>query len=201
MREIRTHGSIGRGPETAHGDDYSGTKPETADTDKSEPTGYRAGLRPYRGRACPRGCKWPSSARSNGRGASGRGGCWRRPAARLHYRRRRRPPPDTRDPRPRRRRTLSEDAASARQLRRGVGCHGGAAPLESTIPDPSSFLLGDLTPIRDPDSRFKDSPRQSRKNSSPGLVRAHHLHDNAPLQPHCRLGRPTPFVIWKRNQT
>ena len=39
MREIRTYGSIGRGVETGHGDDYSGTKPETADTDKSEPTG------------------------------------------------------------------------------------------------------------------------------------------------------------------
>lgn len=39
MRESRTYGSTGRGSETGHGDDYTGTKPETADTDKSEPTG------------------------------------------------------------------------------------------------------------------------------------------------------------------
>jgi hypothetical protein len=37
----------GGGQKRAHGDDYSGTKPETAETDKSEPTGYRAGPRPY----------------------------------------------------------------------------------------------------------------------------------------------------------
>jgi len=42
MREIRTYGSTGRGSETGHGDDYTGTKPETADTDKSEPTGWLA---------------------------------------------------------------------------------------------------------------------------------------------------------------
>jgi hypothetical protein len=49
MLEIRTYGSTGRGSETGHGDDYTGTKPETADTDKSEPSGYRADPRPYRG--------------------------------------------------------------------------------------------------------------------------------------------------------
>jgi hypothetical protein len=47
VREIRTHGSTGRGRKRAHGDDYTGTKPETAETAKSEPTGYRAGPRPY----------------------------------------------------------------------------------------------------------------------------------------------------------
>ena len=39
MRETRTYGSTGRGSETGHGNDYTGTKPETADTDKSKPTG------------------------------------------------------------------------------------------------------------------------------------------------------------------
>jgi len=46
MREIRTYGSTGRGSETGHGDDYTGTKPETADTDKSEPTGTAPTLDP-----------------------------------------------------------------------------------------------------------------------------------------------------------
>ncbi len=36
----------GGGQKRAHGDDYTGTKPETVETDKSEPTGYRAGPRP-----------------------------------------------------------------------------------------------------------------------------------------------------------
>jgi hypothetical protein len=43
-RTVRTGG----GRKRAHGSDYTGTKPETAETDKSEPTEYRAGPRPYR---------------------------------------------------------------------------------------------------------------------------------------------------------
>jgi hypothetical protein len=53
-RTVRSGGSRKR----AHGNDYSGTKPETADTDKSEPTEYRAGSRPYQPvvrRLCERG--------------------------------------------------------------------------------------------------------------------------------------------------
>ncbi len=42
-RTVRTGGDRKR----AHGDDYTGTKPETADTAKSEPTEYRVGPRPY----------------------------------------------------------------------------------------------------------------------------------------------------------
>jgi len=38
----------GRGLERANGDGYTGTKLETADTAKPEPTGYRASPRPYR---------------------------------------------------------------------------------------------------------------------------------------------------------
>jgi len=45
-RSARTVRS-GGGRKRAYGNDYSGTKPETADTDKSEPTRYRAGSRPY----------------------------------------------------------------------------------------------------------------------------------------------------------
>jgi hypothetical protein len=37
----------GGGRKRAHGDDYTGTKLETADTAKSAPTEYRAGPRPY----------------------------------------------------------------------------------------------------------------------------------------------------------
>ena len=47
MREIRKHGSTGGGWKRAYGDGYTGTKLETADTAKSEPTEYRAGFRPY----------------------------------------------------------------------------------------------------------------------------------------------------------
>ena len=42
-RTVRSGGDRKR----AYGNDYTGTKPETADTAKSEPTGYRAGPRPY----------------------------------------------------------------------------------------------------------------------------------------------------------
>ena len=45
--DIRTYGSTGRGRKRAYGDDYTGTNPETADTAKSEPTGYCAAPRPY----------------------------------------------------------------------------------------------------------------------------------------------------------
>jgi hypothetical protein len=37
----------GGGRKRAHGNDYTGTKLETADTAKSAPTEYRAGPRPY----------------------------------------------------------------------------------------------------------------------------------------------------------
>ena len=42
-RTVRSGGDRKR----AHGDDYTGTKLETADTAKSEPTEYRTGPRPY----------------------------------------------------------------------------------------------------------------------------------------------------------
>ncbi len=49
MREICTSGSIGRGLGLrAHDDGQTGTKPETVETAKPKPTGYRASPRPYR---------------------------------------------------------------------------------------------------------------------------------------------------------
>jgi hypothetical protein len=44
--EIPTHGSIGRGLETDPRNGYTGTKLETAETAKPEPTGHRASPRP-----------------------------------------------------------------------------------------------------------------------------------------------------------
>jgi len=44
--EIPTHGSIGRGLETDPRNGYTGTKLETADTAKPEPTGHRDSPRP-----------------------------------------------------------------------------------------------------------------------------------------------------------
>jgi hypothetical protein len=43
VREIRTHGSIGRGPETGSRQRLTGTELETTDTAKSAPTECRAG--------------------------------------------------------------------------------------------------------------------------------------------------------------
>jgi hypothetical protein len=46
MPEIGLSGSMWRGPETARWQTYSGTKPETADTDKASLQRHRAGPRP-----------------------------------------------------------------------------------------------------------------------------------------------------------
>ena len=48
-RTVRSGGDRKR----AYGNDYTGTKPETADTAKSEPPGYRAGPRPYHALVLP----------------------------------------------------------------------------------------------------------------------------------------------------
>jgi hypothetical protein len=48
MPEIGLSGSMWRGPETARWQTYSGTKPETADTDKASLQRHRAGPRPDR---------------------------------------------------------------------------------------------------------------------------------------------------------
>jgi len=46
MPEIGLSGSMWRGPETERWQTYSGTKPETADTDKASLQRHRAGPRP-----------------------------------------------------------------------------------------------------------------------------------------------------------
>jgi hypothetical protein len=51
MPEIGLSGSMWRGPETERWQTYSGTKPETADTDKASLQRHRAGPRPDPGHA------------------------------------------------------------------------------------------------------------------------------------------------------
>ena len=51
-RTVRSGGDRKR----AYGNDYTGTKPETADTAKSEPKGHRAGSRPYHRLVVRPGC-------------------------------------------------------------------------------------------------------------------------------------------------